>query len=95
MKALTETEVAIFLKENLKDWTLERNTIIREFKFRTFVEAFSFMTAIALEAEKLDHHPDWSNSYNRVKIALTNHAAKGITSLDFDLADKIDKLFNR
>lgn len=95
MKALTEIEVAIFLKENLKDWTLERNTIIREFKFKTFVEAFSFMTAIALEAEKLDHHPDWSNSYNRVKIALTNHAAKGITSLDFDLADKIDKLFNR
>ena len=95
MKALTEPEVVIFLKENLKDWTLERNTIIREFQFKTFVEAFSFMTAIALEAEKLDHHPDWSNSYNCVKIALTNHAAKGITQLDFDLADKIDKLFNR
>lgn len=95
MKALTEPEVVIFLKENLKNWTFENNSITREFKFKTFVEAFSFMTSIALEAEKLDHHPDWSNSYNRVKIALTNHAAKGVTQLDFDLADKIDKLYNR
>ena len=51
------------------------------------------MTSIALEAEKLDHHPDWSNSYNLVSIVLTNHAAKGVTQLDFDLAKKIDRLF--
>ncbi len=93
MKALTEAEVVLFLKENLNSWSFESETIVREFKFKTFVEAFSFMTAIALEAEKLDHHPDWSNSYNKVKIALTNHAAKGVTQLDFDLAGKIDKLF--
>lgn len=93
MKALTEAEVVLFLKENLNSWRFESETIVREFKFKTFVEAFSFMTAIALEAEKLDHHPDWSNSYNKVKIALTNHAAKGVTPLDFDLAGKIDKLF--
>lgn len=95
MKAFTEPEVVLFLKENLKNWSFDSNTITREFKFKTFVEAFTFMTAIALEAEKLDHHPDWSNSYNRVKIALTNHAAKGVTQLDFDLAGKIDKLFGR
>lgn len=93
MKALTEPEVKEFLKDNLKDWTFEKNTITRDFKFKTFVEAFSFMTAIALEAEKLDHHPDWSNSYNRVNIVLTNHEAKGVTQMDFDLAKKIDRTF--
>ncbi|HZL12081.1 MAG TPA: 4a-hydroxytetrahydrobiopterin dehydratase [Prolixibacteraceae bacterium] len=93
MKALSEQEVVRFLKENLKDWTLEKNTISREFKFKTFVQAFSFMTAVALEAEKLDHHPDWSNSYNKVSIALTNHEAKGITQVDFNLAGKIDRIF--
>ena len=95
MKALTEQEVVDFLNKNLRDWTLEEKAITRDFKFRTFVEAFSFMTAVALEAEKLDHHPDWSNSYNKVSIALTNHEAKGITQLDFDLAGKIDRIFSR
>ncbi|NEW84692.1 MAG: hypothetical protein GZ094_20315 [Mariniphaga sp.] len=51
------------------------------------------MTTVALEAEKLNHHPDWSNSYNKVSISLTNHEAKGITQLDFDLASTIDKIF--
>ena len=95
MKALSKQEVVDFLNENLKDWTLEEKTITRDFKFKTFVEAFSFMTAVALEAEKLDHHPDWSNSYNKVSISLTNHEAKGITQLDFDLANKIDRLFTQ
>lgn len=95
MKALSEQEVVLYLNENLKDWTFEKNTIIRDFKFTTFVEAFSFMTAIALEAEKLDHHPDWSNSYNKVSIALTNHEAKGVTQVDFNLARKIDQIFSR
>jgi len=95
MKALSKQEVVDFLNENLKDWTLEEKTITRDFKFKTFVEAFSFMTAVALEAEKLDHHPDWSNSYNKVSISLTNHEAKGITQLDFDLANKIDQIFTQ
>ncbi|HAQ21418.1 MAG TPA: 4a-hydroxytetrahydrobiopterin dehydratase [Prolixibacteraceae bacterium] len=95
MKALTKQEIVPFLQENLKDWTLEKNVITRDFKFKTFVEAFSFMTAIALEAEKLDHHPDWSNSYNKVSITLTNHQAKGITQLDFDLAATIDRIFGK
>ncbi len=94
MKKLTEQEVTVFLKENLKDWTFENDTIFRNFKFKTFVEAFSFMTAIALEAEKLNHHPDWSNSYNKVNIVLTNHVAGGVTQLDFKLAEIIDSVFN-
>ncbi len=95
MKALTKQEVELFLTDNLSDWNFDENTIIRNFKFKSFVEAFSFMTAVALEAEKLNHHPDWSNSYNKVSVALTNHAAKGVTQLDFDLAKKIDRIFER
>jgi len=95
MKTFTEQEVAIFLKENLKNWTFEKNTIARDFKFKTFGEAFSFMTAIAFEAENMNHHPDWSNSYNKVSIVLTNHEAGGVTQLDFDLAGTIDKIYSR
>jgi 4a-hydroxytetrahydrobiopterin dehydratase len=69
------------------------NTIQRDFKFKSFVEAFSFMTAVALEAEKLNHHPDWSNSYSRVSITLTNHEAGGVTHLDFNLAGIVDRVF--
>lgn len=94
MKTLTEQEVTIFLKENLKGWTFEKNTIFRDFKFKTFVGAFSFMTAIALEAEKMNHHPDWSNSYNKVHISLTNHDAGGVTQLDFKLAEIIELIYS-
>lgn len=93
MKALSESEVTEYLTLHLKEWSLKKNTIKRDFKFKTFVEAFSFMTAIALEAEKLNHHPDWSNSYNRVSIGLTNHQANGITQLDFDLATTINRIY--
>jgi 4a-hydroxytetrahydrobiopterin dehydratase len=93
MKALTKPEIELFLTDNLRDWTFEENAILRDFKFKTFVEAFSFMTAVAFEAEKLNHHPDWSNSYNKVSVSLTNHEAKGVTQLDFDLATKIDQIF--
>lgn len=92
MKALSEQEAAKFLTLHLKEWSFEKNVLKRDFKFKTFIEAFSFMTAVAFEAEKLNHHPDWSNSYNRVKIALTTHAANGITQLDFDLANTIDRI---
>ena len=95
MKALTNQEVEQFLTENLSDWTFDENTIIRDFKFKTFVEAFSFMAAVALESEKMNHHPDWSNSYNKVSVSLTNHEAKGVTQLDFDLAGRIDQIFKK
>jgi 4a-hydroxytetrahydrobiopterin dehydratase len=81
-----------FLKGKLKNWSFDGNSIKRDFKFKTFVEAFSFMTAIALEAEKSDHHPDWSNVYNSVSINLSTHDANGVTKLDFDLANKIEKI---
>ena len=95
MKALSEQEAAKFIALHLEEWSFEKNTIKRDFKFKTFVEAFSFMTAVALEAEKLNHHPDWSNSYSRVSIGLTTHEADGITQLDFDLANTIDRIYKK
>jgi len=92
MKALTKTEVKKYLSANLKNWSFDGEYIKRDFKFKTFVQAFSFMTAVALEAEKIDHHPEWNNVYNKVTINLNTHDAKGITQLDFDLAGTIDKL---
>ena len=95
MKALSKIEIKEFLSDNLKNWSFDGNYLKRDFEFKTFVEAFSFMTAVAIEAEKIDHHPDWSNVYNRVAIKLNTHDAKGITKLDFDLADIIDRVFER
>ena len=64
----------------------------KTFKFKNFSQAFAFMTRVALLAEKSDHHPDWSNSYNTVEIALINHDAGGITQKDVDLATAIEAL---
>ena len=95
MKTFNQQEIATQLEQTLKSWKLDENALKRDFKFKNFVESFSFMTAIALEAEKMDHHPDWSNSYNKVAISLSTHSEKGITQNDFDLAAKIDNLFKR
>ena len=62
----------------------------KSFKFKTFGQAFGFMTQSALAAEKMDHHPEWFNVYNRVDVKLTTHDAQGLTSLDIDLAKKMD-----
>lgn len=66
--------------------------IARSFRFRDFAQAFAFMTQIALAAEKADHHPDWSNSWNRVDISLTTHNEGGVTRRDVDLAISIDAI---
>jgi 4a-hydroxytetrahydrobiopterin dehydratase len=93
MKTFSSEEITRYLALHLTKWEFAETVIKRDLKFKNFVEAFSFMTAVALEAEKMDHHPAWSNVYNTVSIALNTHSAKGITQLDFDLADKIDTLF--
>lgn len=77
---------------SLPDWKREGNAIVRELKFPDFVTAFGFMTQVALLAEKHDHHPDWTNVYNRVRIQLTTHDAGGITERDFRLATAISGL---
>src|ERR1700744_894532 len=71
-------------------WDGEAKAIRRSFRFRDFSEAFAFMTRAALAAEKADHHPDWSNSWNRVDVALSTHSEGGVTSKDVDLARQMD-----
>jgi 4a-hydroxytetrahydrobiopterin dehydratase len=77
---------------DLEGWALADGKLRREFKFADFVRAFGFMTSAAIEAEKLNHHPEWSNVYNKVTVNLVTHSAKGITELDFKLAKKLDAL---
>ena len=90
---LTEAERDAALA-GLPGWTLlaERPTIFRDFAFRDFSEAFAFMTRVALLAESQDHHPEWSNVYNRVHILLTTHDAGGLSARDIRLARAIDAL---
>ena len=78
----------------LPGWSYDGEAVaIRSgFRFRDFSEAFAFMTRVALAAEKADHHPDWSNSWNRVEIALTTHSAGGVTRKDVELAALIEAL---
>lgn len=74
-------------------WKEENNSLVREFEFKNFIEAFGFMSQVALIAEKMDHHPNWENVYNRVKITLSTHDAGDIvTDKDRTLASAIDKL---
>lgn len=74
-------------------WTEENNTLKRSFKFKDFSEAFAFMTRVALIAEKMNHHPMWSNSYNKVEITLTTHSAGNtVTAKDRSMAEKISDL---
>ncbi|MCB0276950.1 MAG: 4a-hydroxytetrahydrobiopterin dehydratase [Calditrichaeota bacterium] len=80
--------------QNLPGWTTQNGSLHRHFQFDTFVEAFGFMARVALLAEKMDHHPDWSNVYNRVMINLNTHDAGGITELDFELAGRINALLS-
>lgn len=68
----------------------DRKAITKTFKFTSFNEAFAFMTRVALMAEKMDHHPEWLNVYNRVDVRLATHSAGGITELDIKLAQKMN-----
>ncbi|MGN6357693.1 MAG: 4a-hydroxytetrahydrobiopterin dehydratase [Novosphingobium sp.] len=90
---LTPAERAAALAE-LTDWTLRGDglAIERTFRFADFSEAFSFMTRVALLAEKADHHPEWANVYNRVEITLTTHDAGGLSRRDVALAKAIGAL---
>ncbi len=69
--------------------------LAREFRFQDFRQAFAFMTEVALLAEKMDHHPEWSNVYNKVSVTLTTHDVGGISGLDIQMADAIDHMVRR
>ena len=92
---LTETERAEQLPAlEAAGWSIDtdRDAITKEYQFKNFVRAFAFMSGAALHAEKLNHHPEWSNVYNRVTVTLTTHDAGGLTDLDITLAKRMDAL---
>lgn len=93
IERLTQAQVSEALAE-LPEWTLSEDgaAIARGFRFGTFVEAFGFMSQVALLAERADHHPEWSNVYNKVDIRLTTHDCGGLSKRDMALAKKIDGL---
>jgi 4a-hydroxytetrahydrobiopterin dehydratase len=93
IEPLSEAERADAL-DGLPDWDLDdaRDAITRSFSFKDFSEAFAFMTRVALLAEKADHHPEWSNVWNRVDILLTTHDAGGLSTRDIAMAQAIDAL---
>lgn len=88
---LTEDERASVLK-TLSDWSESDGAISKTFVFKNFVEAFGFMTKAAILAEKMNHHPEWSNVYKTVHVKLTTHDAGGLTELDIKLATAMDGL---
>jgi len=78
----------------IKGWSFRNDGIEKEFEFKDFVEAFGFMARVALLAEKANHHPEWSNVYNKVHVRLTTHDAGGVTDKDFKLAGGIEGLLD-
>jgi 4a-hydroxytetrahydrobiopterin dehydratase len=91
---LNETEIAIALSK-LPDWRLQGGKLHREYKFADFVAAFGFMTGAALVAQALDHHPEWFNVWNTVRVDLATHDAGGVTALDLKLAHSMEELAGR
>lgn len=92
-RQIIEPETLATKLADIEGWTAtgDGKGIARNFRFDDFVEAFGFMTRAALNAEKMDHHPEWSNVYNKVSVTLTTHDAGGVTQLDLDLAMAMNK----
>jgi len=86
---LTEAEIQSALKD-LKDWTLAQGKLHREYKFADFIHAFGFMATAAIAIEKMNHHPEWFNVYNKVTVDLSTHDAGGVTAKDVELAKLLD-----
>jgi 4a-hydroxytetrahydrobiopterin dehydratase len=93
---LNSEEITILYSE-LEEWVLDKNSISisKNFVFNDFVEAFSWMTAISVAAEEINHHPEWKNVYNKVEVLLSTHDVQGLTRKDFVLANLMDKEFKK
>jgi 4a-hydroxytetrahydrobiopterin dehydratase len=91
IQKLSEVEISSAIAQ-LAGWAVVDQKLQKNFKFSNFVDAFGFISKVAIVAEKMGHHPELFNVYNKVRIDLTTHDAGGISALDFDLAQKIDKL---
>ena len=91
MMRLSEIEIEDELK-NLSGWSVANEKLHKDFQFDSFNQAFGFMTRAAMEIEKMNHHPEWFNVYNRITIELTTHDARGITKNDTNLAKILNSL---
>ncbi len=91
MMRLSQTDIDGQL-ENLSGWSVVNEKLRKEFQFESFSQAFGFMARAAMEIEKMDHHPEWLNAYNKITIELTTHDAGGITKNDIDLAKILNSL---
>ena len=92
MMKLSEIQIVEELKK-LEGWEIKDNKLHKEIQFESFNQAFGFMTRAAMEIEKMNHHPEWFNVYNRITIDLTTHDAGGITNNDINLARILNSLF--
>lgn len=90
-RTLDTDEIARRLAQ-LPGWTVEGGKLHREYRFTSFVEAFGAMTSVALVAERMNHHPEWFNVWNTVRVDLTTHDAGGITAKDFELAEAMERI---
>ena len=90
---IEQNQLDSFIEKN-PSWVIDNKAIKKEFKFDNFIDAFGFMSKVALLSEKMDHHPNWQNTYNKVRIELTTHDKGGITTNDTKLAESIEKLIN-
>ena len=95
MQLYNVSECQMKLKELHLDWKFDDNGIEKEFRFQSFVKAFEFMAQVAVAAEDLKHHPEWTNVYNKVQIRLTTHDSGGVTNKDFDLALAIEQIVKK
>ncbi len=77
---------------DVSGWIVDGNSLVREFVFKDFNEAWDFMTKVATLSETMQHHPDWSNNYNKVRICLSTHSKQEVTGLDKELAEKINAI---
>lgn len=87
---MTEHEIAAALQA-LPGWSLEQGKLHREYRFADFIHAFGFMATAAIAIEKMNHHPEWANVWNRVTVDLTTHDAGGVTARDFELARLLEQ----
>ncbi len=94
MEKLTPEQISAALS-NLPGWTVENGKLHRQYKFADFIHAFGFMATAAIAIEKMNHHPEWCNVWNRVTVDLTTHDAGGISQMDVDLAGTLEALAKR
>lgn len=93
VQRLSDQEIRAELSK-LEGWSIQQGRLHRTFEFKDFVHAFGFMASVALVAEAMGHHPDWSNSWNKVSVDLSTHSVGGLSKFDFELAGRIQQVFS-